>query len=516
MPRAKIFSKSYIFYILIITTFGAAFFRSIDNKGIWLDEAGQFWMTLGLNHFSLPFSETGGIREMYINNIERNMDPGGFALIQRIWISFFGTSIISLRLFPFIVFVLSAVIVFLISVKLRINMYIALLSPLFLVASPLLHQYAFEIRPYSMESMAWLAILLLTLSLKEINKSNPSILIFIGCILSVFLTQRYSVIVAIASFFFVFILFIVRQSKGSLLSLRNYFKSFILIALPVIVTSIVLFVKVLKYQNPAGESPFYVQSIMLSHANDITFLLDIKKLAVWGPFLLLIILTMINKYFKLSIFENTYKQLLNIYLLFSFSSVFMLFVLSCLGKYPISFYSRWDIGVNSILIPVYIIFIDLIYNAFNKKSSNLSYCFSIVCASLLSIISFVNKHESPNSLYSDLKSCISEKQLSSSRILAYKNSSPSLRYLFEYGPLKTYTQTYKSIKWFTSDDNSNYSEKSIKSLPIDDVNFIDYDIILISHFDISNNSNASKLIEIGKTHNLCSSNKKSYVFAKIQ
>ena len=54
--------------VLILATIISAATRNISNPGIWFDESGQFWMSLGLNHFSNPGSTPSGISDLIKNN----------------------------------------------------------------------------------------------------------------------------------------------------------------------------------------------------------------------------------------------------------------------------------------------------------------------------------------------------------------------------------------------------------------------------------------------------------------
>jgi hypothetical protein len=74
-----------LFVIILISIFS---FGNINNSNFWLDESGQIWISLGLNHFSPPFSEPGGFKDVFVNNIKYNMDPGGFTYLLYFWLKF--------------------------------------------------------------------------------------------------------------------------------------------------------------------------------------------------------------------------------------------------------------------------------------------------------------------------------------------------------------------------------------------------------------------------------------------
>ena len=73
---------SYV-YLLVFLFFG------LINPYLWLDEAGQFFISIGLNHFSEPLSPKGSYLDMISNNNEFNLDPGGFSVLLFFWLKIF-------------------------------------------------------------------------------------------------------------------------------------------------------------------------------------------------------------------------------------------------------------------------------------------------------------------------------------------------------------------------------------------------------------------------------------------
>ena len=57
----------------------------MGNELLDYDEAGQFWMSKGLHHYSAPYSECGSLKDALEYNRHYNMDPGGFTAILYFW-----------------------------------------------------------------------------------------------------------------------------------------------------------------------------------------------------------------------------------------------------------------------------------------------------------------------------------------------------------------------------------------------------------------------------------------------
>lgn len=73
----------------------------IPRLDFWFDESGQFWIAKGLDHGSKPLSPDGNFYQSILANRRMSLDPGGFTLILRNWISLFGNSASTLHLLPF-------------------------------------------------------------------------------------------------------------------------------------------------------------------------------------------------------------------------------------------------------------------------------------------------------------------------------------------------------------------------------------------------------------------------------
>ena len=168
----------------------------VFTNDIWLDESGQYWMSLGLNHLSSIDSPISSLDNVHRNNINWNMDPGGFTYLLRFWIIVFGHSIVSLRSLPFVFLLFSLFVCTKISTFFTYRSHLSAFLPLILLSSGIIFFYGFEIRAYSAELFFWLCYLLSSLYLTQVSiLSFPSRhLIAIGLLFSP-LTFRYSLVI---------------------------------------------------------------------------------------------------------------------------------------------------------------------------------------------------------------------------------------------------------------------------------------------------------------------------------
>lgn len=88
-----------LFHIYVLFFIVGLFFRLGNlSQELWLDEAGQFWISQGQNHYQDNLFR-GSISQVWINNREFNLDPPLFGSILFYW-TMVSSSIIWLRLLP--------------------------------------------------------------------------------------------------------------------------------------------------------------------------------------------------------------------------------------------------------------------------------------------------------------------------------------------------------------------------------------------------------------------------------
>ncbi|MCR4619466.1 MAG: glycosyltransferase family 39 protein [Paludibacteraceae bacterium] len=195
--------------------------RAILDSYLWFDEAGQFYISKGLFHYSDPYSLYGGIAEVLFYNRFFNLDPGGFSVILHFW-SMISNQYIWLRILPLIFYGLSIFIVYkwaLSELGIKFSSLavcsIILLYPAFTISSC-------ELRAYSMEMLG--VVLSLYLLQKNDGRWNVTRLCLVAAILSVFMTSRYSFVLYSFGFslYIVYSVLIKEFSKRSIISLLVY------------------------------------------------------------------------------------------------------------------------------------------------------------------------------------------------------------------------------------------------------------------------------------------------------
>lgn len=484
IANQKLFSKIIILLIIAVIWFTSIFGISRFNlryPSFWYDESGQFWISKGLNHFSKPFSATGGIYQVIQNNIRFNLDPGGFSIILHYW-SFISNNHTFLRLLPFTFFILGAILVskimFFWSKKNIFNYF----GGLILFSSPLLAQYAFELRPYSMEMFATLAFLYFSYRSDYILIGKKHALLS-GAIVALLITSRYSSFFGLLAMFSVIFFTWLTKYK----SLKSFVNIFIF-SLPVTISIYLIYSCVLRFQNYGIEAPFYVTKLMFKYNNVKNLLFNTSALITLLPFCLILLVKIIS-YFDKKL-ENIIS-VFNIYIYFVFLLNLPIIFLSIIGKYPWTLITRWDISTNVIFfigwIPLILIFTD-----FLKEYSLILFHASRLLLLMLFIL-FIFK-SSYSFIYSPLDTIyvnfINNYVKPDSKILINVSADPSFRYLFEYGPLRNNKnlQTYKHFSMF---DNEGYHDNSsIKN----SANINDFDYIILSNMDYDH-SQIKKVIQ---------------------
>jgi len=167
--------------------------QSLPYRGIWWDEAAQFWVSQGLSSYSPPFSPPRGLRDVARMNCFENLDPGGFTVLLRLWTAA-GCGLVWLRALPLAFFAVASLALGALGWRLT-------RSPAFAVAAgaapslfpPVLY-FAFEIRAYSME-MAGVAVGALALAWFH-EKRSATRTFCAGLACAAFLTSRYSFLFA--------------------------------------------------------------------------------------------------------------------------------------------------------------------------------------------------------------------------------------------------------------------------------------------------------------------------------
>lgn len=185
--RLESFGKASV----ILAGLSIGLFLLYQHSSLWFDEAGQFWISQGLNHDSPPLSPSGDINEVLLNNRLYNLDPGGFSILLHLWIKL-STSVAWLRLLPYIFFCLGVFSFLALLRFLSLNRLSFATVPILFFLTPFSEILLF-IRPHSMEFGIALFTLYLVIRFRE--SLNFKLFWFINFNILVLYTTRYDGII---------------------------------------------------------------------------------------------------------------------------------------------------------------------------------------------------------------------------------------------------------------------------------------------------------------------------------
>lgn len=306
--------------------------RAVRSESYWFDESGQYWMSLGQTHFAPPGTHPGGLSDILAANAAANLDPGGFTLLLRLWLEVFPVAL--LRLLPLFFGLLVVVLsVMLVRTVTDSATGVAALAASLVLLSPLLQEYSFELRAYTMEAASTLlAALLVVLPVQFWTKWSRTA--FAGLALGLLATSRYSALVPAA-------LAVAMIGLDPRIALSKRF------ALSALVAPAGAFsVWMLRLQNPSARPPNYVDSYIATTPRAVLeSVLDSESLWLFLALAAVALLairgdgqhkvTWANPPFRFSVF--------------AVAVVAAFAVLSLVGYYPFGTRTRWDITIQILL-----------------------------------------------------------------------------------------------------------------------------------------------------------------------
>jgi hypothetical protein len=488
-PINKISNKlgKYFFFLITSSAIAILAFNNINSPNFWFDESGQFWIAKGLKPFSPAFSNYGGLIDVYRNNNLYNLDPGGFSYLLYFW-SGINQSPAFLRTLPFLFIIMSFYILYSLLKNQVQEKKLVIILPLLMMSSPIITQYAFELRAYSFEIFTSISALFLAINSDRVVKSSRYSLLA-GLLMALGLTSRYSAIltVFVASSFVLFATFKARRFKSWI--------NFSLYTLPVITTLILIYFFIIKIQNPSINPPDYVANYFIKNSSIFKLFFHPFAVLVWLPVFLLSIFFIFKR-------ENIF---IRNYLLFCLVLLIILLTLSFFGKYPLAFYTRFDLSVHTIFWFGWIVLLAKMFQFFKarlaiKKIKFLFMYFIVVI--LILIVS--SKYQENDSIHDNFNKCI-DLYNGGKSILANQGSMPTIRYLFELGPFKEYVKTYSEIVFF--DEGLDKTNEQIK---VSDIDIDNFEYFLFSFFNKENT--IYKYISTNSLYQKCLSDGFSYLY----
>jgi hypothetical protein len=502
--RTLIMPKNYFNYVIIAATFIIVIIllsRNLDSPNLWFDESGQFWMAKGLNHFSPPLQAEGNIKDVIHQNAAYNLDPGGFTIILHFWTKI-ANAHIWLRLLPFLFFILTMMVFSLITFKWTNNLTISLFMSFVAALSPLLIHYAFEVRPYSMEYLGTVLTVYFVERFK-VKINNRGLMLF-GCLMAIFMTSRYAVNIPILISVLIILFLVIKNSRDT----KQFIVSAFSFGFPLLVSSILIYTLTFRYQIPNVKPPVYVLSYMLKYKN-ITAFPDFPAFIIFNiPFIFFVGLYLYCKRYNRNIANK-----FDLFFLIIIANNLAFIILSFLGINPWHAGIRWCITLNVLsflcVAAIGCIFYLQLSNKLNQYLLNriLTWTTIISCITTIVLLSTVPvlRYKQNDATYDFL----SKVNLGEYKYIYVNGSgSSTLRYLFEYGALKSsYNKKFYPDKFDLSQAILGTNEHVIKNL--NEINPNKYDLIILSQhqeLDGSANKNWTKLDEKGLIWSLNKSN----------
>ena len=243
--------------IFVVTVLYMAYYQ-ITYNALWYDESGQFWISAGLNHYSAPNSPWGGLHDIWVNNYSYNLDPGGFSLILRAWMSI-ATNECWLRMLPLtflgIYFVFLYKTVMLLTHNRLVTLAVMLLNITQLPDKfpyKLLFVGITDLRAYPMEMCG--GIIFVWMFLKW-NISKLRTLVAMSLVLCFFCTSRYGFIVASFAFSLLVMYYLYKSENN----LRSWALKYAAYGLPLLLCVIAIYFLSMQYQNGDAQRVYYLR-----------------------------------------------------------------------------------------------------------------------------------------------------------------------------------------------------------------------------------------------------------------
>ena len=432
MKKKKI--SFYLLIALFLLSLIAIISQNLFIPYLWFDEAGQFFISKGLNHYSDPLSNENGLKQVIENNGLYNLDPGGLGILLHYWVKI-SNHYVWLRLLPFLFFIGITISFIHLSYLWIKNKNIALFMCFIPILIPWVMSMGFEIRAYSMESLGTI------LCIVGLNKLKDKIsywnLFIWGCLFSLFMTSRYSevIVVFVTSLYVLFLIF------KSNLAKKQKFLSVIIYSIPLFATLIYIYSFSLIYQNKNIEVITYLPYL----SNDLSILFQPFNLLFLGVLVILIMLYFFRDFYKII---KKYEMLLFV----TITANILFIILSFLGMHPWTAYSTRCISAFLLVVLCLSAFSGEYINYIITTRKNLiiyiNTAFIIFVSASIYILYLAKeplyeRYYNHNNPYNDL---VKIDLANYNHIYVDWWESPCMRYLLEYGNLKI-------------QDKKNYLEK---------------------------------------------------------
>ncbi|MBJ6727302.1 glycosyltransferase family 39 protein [Geomonas sp. Red875] len=404
-----------------------------SNPNFWFDESGQFWMSRGQTHFMPPLTPDGTLADVLQANRTANSDPGGFTVLLHWWLAG-GSAPAWLRTLPFLFFVATMAAFAALARLWTGNRGLALAAGLVPAAVPLLTRFAFELRAYSMEACGVAVVLLL---LYHVGR-RPTVAGYLGlgCVAALFLTSRYSLICTLAA------AAVVVWWQNAQRPLRQRAAFLAAYGIPVAAACLGIYLVTLghplAHQKP--EPPDYVQLYIL-HGKSLGEIAEIFGKGLASTYLGSVLFGATWLWCRLRRDEESgYRLFTPLFIMVLLvNAAFAL--LSFAGKYPWCPQLRWGISLDLLAAAGMFPTVLMLWkgSALRRQVSVglISLVVTVAAGAGALAVSATTRLDSDDHIYANLMALGPEK-LAGRRVFVEITAQPSVRYLFEYGPLKQY------------------------------------------------------------------------------
>ena len=468
-----------VLWLFFVAAMSITALANLGDANFWFDESGQFWMAKGLNHYSEPHAQEGGVDAVLSQNRTFNLDPGGFTVLLHCWVKL-GSSPSWLRALPFAFFVLGAISLALTGWRLTQSPILAAGSALLVCFGGQLLYYAFELRAYSMEYSGVLVVSLALVCVFQDDRPRNYFLLGVAC--AVFLTARYSFLI------YTFAACAVCVGRPILARQRLTFSKLLYLLAPPTLSGLLIYNFMLSGQNPAASPPVYVEELML-RGKSLHSALRIIKANLGTKEFLPIGVAIATYCLAWGVARSPRARpvplALAMFAPFAFTVLTGSVFLSLTGKYPWAIQSRWGVHLHALSLLAVVVMAAAVkewvhaWMVIRRPGGRAAVALVLCCSCVVYgsvALSRCNRYKrgTNDSLFTALVD-IDRSRLEKSRFFVGWNASPTVRYLFEYGPLQ-YVSGYPAK--FTFETYAQYNSKA--PLPIAAKGI---DIMLLSHSD---------------------------------
>ena len=394
--KKLIYYSFYLMCALVVVYFSYVY---ITEPYLDYDQAGQFWISRGLNHYSAPFSAEGNLWDVMLNNRDYNKDPGGFSFLLFLWEKG-GTNYVYLRVLPFLFFVLFCLSVAKIIYKATSKMFFSVVAFSLPFVLPVFTNRVAELRAYSMELLGTSLIVYLIMCYKE--KLTYRRLLLLSLSQCLFCTSRYGFIV-VSFALSLRILYLLNRQYNT----REFIRRSVVYSTPLFIVVVAVYLLSMRYQTGVSYYPYLYSTPLLYLISPLSLLFYVNIL-----FLL---------YYRK-------KHMLPELCIDTVLVVTVFFVLSSLNLYP------WSIRTISVLLLLFFNSYLFLSNAIPKWADFSAGCIMTAC-SLLLLTNFTYIHKNRSAApFIELFDFLTKQTDGDIYVTWWHN--PSLRYHFEFGFMK--------------------------------------------------------------------------------